>query len=1052
MASLLLVVLMAGVAPYLGTMTPASSPSVSSEGSATHRTEQGPKKAGHQPLSPAESDSLEGIIDPNLVEQSGYVTSDTMAARTDTDPIPSTSIPLDVENSWTLSSASLDVYNLERLYVVNGTYDEGYPGTNFDPNGTVEYYPLGWDATSNSSNEGQTQVASYEQSTSNHVLVENQGVKIGPSGTKYDHYAGTTIVWRQAMNNTPYTDSFILELSYLYLRGPLGPLAPGNCSIVVAFDDIPVWKQSLVSLSSRGIWYDSGAMSISYPGAPTVFNVTVGLKIDDYLDLNANLDYNNDGVEDGIANTAYITVQIDDFSLVGSDPPSFESVDFAFQASDITAPVTGSNGNGSCSISFEPYYQSNPLITSIHSNSTVRFTYDVRALAHRFLNSTYTTDNTANGVRYEGSAITDIIFETWTYLGFLGDYVNLTLTLYHPSDWGNITVYDPFLNDVTSQCSVREGSVAITGSILTRLGWWEFILDGPNYAQSVRAQKYDWSASSWSASQDYRTGNTTRTQVDIGTLESTPSLDDPVNFTWHLPNGSVWAYESVIPGSPGLANSSAHVFGAENSSAGEYILYASWTNGTEVAIGQALLILTHSSSLEVAVSEIEVTLGEVFSNFVRFRDVETDEYLTEDFISVTGNWTSGTIGFSQNLVRNRFEADFDTLDLEYGITTVNVTAVSLYHDPCSIQFTVVLPYLTMASVSGIGGSSVEADLLAPTSLTLRYQRMDESGIESATFSVYYSGPSDGLQYSEVTNEGIGNYTIEFMATKSGIYEIDVIFSKYAHEDAQTSFLFIIGELGSVLTLLNGTSQSVEYGSTFDLYMKYENTTGYGLENASISVQSTQGDDPIAIGSVSDLGGGLYSVHLDPTETQTFTLVIGASIINHETRYDTFVLTVTEIEMALTYELSSSSIAIGRNITATLHLEDAYSNPVEGAALEFIDAPASAALGPVKDVGLGRYVFNVSFVETGAFVLTVRASIQNYRNSTTAISVVATNIPTSLSTSEGISSAAVEYGSTLNLALLFIRTDLNENVSGASIEVQADDLSALTISVVQSDSA
>ncbi|MFW9958877.1 MAG: hypothetical protein ACFFCT_12475, partial [Candidatus Odinarchaeota archaeon] len=87
------------------------------------------------------SDSpVDGILNPVLVEQAGYAASANISARTDTRENLDYDLPLDVAHNWTADEAEVTVWNLEKLYAVNGSFNEGYPGITQFPNGSVEYY------------------------------------------------------------------------------------------------------------------------------------------------------------------------------------------------------------------------------------------------------------------------------------------------------------------------------------------------------------------------------------------------------------------------------------------------------------------------------------------------------------------------------------------------------------------------------------------------------------------------------------------------------------------------------------------------------------------------------------------------------------------------------------------------------------------------------------------------------------------------------------------------------------------------------------------------
>ena len=142
-------------------------------------------------------DPATGIMNPIQVEQSGYSTTGNISARTDTKSNTEQTLLVDTDHEWVASAANVDLWNLKKMYVENGTLEDGYPGVNINPTGSVSYHPLGWDAISTTTDIVQTQVASYSLGTESYVIVENQGTPMPPPSTPtYRHSVGTNISWR----------------------------------------------------------------------------------------------------------------------------------------------------------------------------------------------------------------------------------------------------------------------------------------------------------------------------------------------------------------------------------------------------------------------------------------------------------------------------------------------------------------------------------------------------------------------------------------------------------------------------------------------------------------------------------------------------------------------------------------------------------------------------------------------------------------------------------------------------------------------------------------
>ncbi|GAG91844.1 unnamed protein product, partial [marine sediment metagenome] len=270
---------------------------------------------------------------------------------------------------------------------------------------------------------------------------------------------------------------------------------------------------------------------------------------------------------DGIIHCEYITVLLDDISFKGATPPSCEAVDLQFIIDSVSTPIFGSLGSGYGTIENPTYWQTSPLSFSIVSNTSISLDYNTILLNHRYLNSTPTTNTLEEGVAYSINRDQSGNLELYTYLGFIGAYENLTIQIYHPSDWQNFTVFDPFLVDVTSNCTAEIEFIEVPTSVLVdRLGWWKVTCDIYNYAFNDSIQRYD--VADWIEESIFHTDDQTRLSVNIGSMSHIPILTDAVNYTWVMPNNTIWHESSTVSGAYGSAESTPMVFGATNTSAG----------------------------------------------------------------------------------------------------------------------------------------------------------------------------------------------------------------------------------------------------------------------------------------------------------------------------------------------------------------------------------------------------------------------------------------------------------------------------------------------------
>ena len=93
-----------------------------SMGDSTYQNESfSPKSINHI----SDTNEIEGILNPAVIEQRGNKTNPVLHAETDSGTNVKSNLSLDTANNWVGSRASVELWNLERLYVVNGSLSEG---------------------------------------------------------------------------------------------------------------------------------------------------------------------------------------------------------------------------------------------------------------------------------------------------------------------------------------------------------------------------------------------------------------------------------------------------------------------------------------------------------------------------------------------------------------------------------------------------------------------------------------------------------------------------------------------------------------------------------------------------------------------------------------------------------------------------------------------------------------------------------------------------------------------------------------------------------------
>ncbi|MHA1577323.1 MAG: hypothetical protein ACTSU3_08165, partial [Candidatus Thorarchaeota archaeon] len=945
----------------------------------------------------------EGVLDPVEVELSGYSASENLSARTDTYENLAYDLPIDSTHGWIADQAEVTVWNLEKLYAVNGSFNEGYPGYTVNPTGTLEYYPLGWSAISYSGDPGQAQQVSYQQGGDQYISVQNAAELTNFGQSEYTHYEGTNVTWFQIFENAPYTDQFLLQFNYLLLQGPLSTLFSGNYSLKVFIDDEVVSTIDLPTLSNRGTWFDSGTIPVTIASPSEYMTLRIGIVINADFVVSADDDYDEDGYPDGAINTQFITVYLDDVSLVKETPPSPEQVQLEFTTGGVTEPLTDIFGIYTASIENTSYWTTEPVSVALTANTSISFDYKTRLLSHRFNDSSWEPKIASTGVSYsiEHGNSSELIL--YSYVGYLGDYEDPEMVIVFPSDWENVTVSDPFLTLQTGTCTIGNGHITVPSSIIEYLGWWEFRFESPNYAKSISIQKYDPIATDWTDDTIYRVGNTTRTQVNIGTPTIAPTTVDDVDIIWLLPDGGEWTTETLSGGVAGQVTGDAHVLTSGSSPAGGWCVEILWTNGTEVAFDVATFEVHHSANLVGDPETIGTDSGLVVTGIVRYTDGDTGAYIMDDLATISGNWSLSTVFFEANSVKNWWEVSFDTEDIGAGNFIVKVDASRPYYDAVSCEILIISTNITRLNSPNAPWSSAEWG--SEVSLTFNFEVYD-SGTDTWGPVVNNSDVSVGLNWTlgywnvvEDSTPGIYLVNVDTSAQPSGTYLLRATFEKPDHESKNLFLTLIVSPIASSLVVLGDTSARVNISDNYSLKMRFTDIADVPISSASIVIASVTPPTGLSNTSIEEVSGepGNYSVTLTPNVVGVYAIRFVAAEANSEPGSTVFILVVNDVETSLAIVGGNSfEIGLAEVLNFTFTFETFDFTGIENASISVIYSGTPDVLfWDLVEVGSGTYNIELNSILPGTYVVTIAAFKQYYQSASDSFFLVVSDVEAGL---------------------------------------------------------
>ncbi|MFW9839251.1 MAG: hypothetical protein ACFFE7_17180, partial [Candidatus Thorarchaeota archaeon] len=362
-----------------------------------------------------------------------------------------------------------------------------------------------------------------------------------------------------------------------------------------------------------------------------------------------------------------------------------------------------------------------------------------------------------------------------------------------------------------------------------------------------------------------------------------------------------------------------------------------------------------------------------------------------------------------------------------GTYLITIAAFKQYHQGSSDSF-----FLTISNIPAnltLAETNVAIGLTDTYDMSVRYEMYNGTGIAGADIEIVAPPEVSSL----VTPLGLGDYNIEFSSTMSGTFLLTVVASKQYHQSSSDSFILLVREISTNIASLNGTSGQVGFGYSYELFIEYTNSTGFGLDGATVSIESVTPSTGLTWDSAVSEGLGVYSILFTPIEANTYNIVVNASYTNHQTKYLLFALITTPIPTTLSVLNASAAISLDKNYTLYMLYQDEETNRLVNSTIT-AQATEGVEFTPFEEMGNGIYTITITPLQRGVFDLIFRASKPGYQNDSVSFTLESVRIQTVLSIASGLSSDEMNYTEVFPLVLELERPDIGTHISNATIDV------------------
>ena len=216
-------------------------------------------------------------------------------------------------------------------------------------------------------------------------------------------------------------------------------------------------------------------------------------------------------------------------------------------------------------------------------------------------------------------------------------------------------------------------------------------------------------------------------------------------------------------------------------------------------------------------------------------------------------------------------------------------------------------------------------------------------------------------------------------------------------------------------------------------VKYLNSTGYGLDGATILVIDVTPSLGLVNYTPVDEGGGNYSIKLWPNATTTFTIQIRTNLTTHQTKYLTFTLTGLQVLTTLTLNTTVKTIGVTDSYTVRITYIDDNNKGIENATIMVYDPSLDLDFSEIIEIGDGNYTLAINPLDFGTFLVKINASKQYYQSGYTSFTLIANPVEMDLIVLNGTADSA-KCLEDYRLVIRYQKHGTSEGVAGATVEI------------------